>query len=282
MIILVALLAGLVTGRLLWIGLHHAFQSSVFLRTNYAGHVVPTAVGVVLPLSLLAVEAGRTALGAAGVGTPGSALLRTGTLIAVLGFSLLGLLDDLAGDGSTRGFRGHIDALGRGRLTTGGAKLIGGGLVAAIAASAAGPVGFREYVVDVLLVALAANLANLFDLRPGRVGKISLIAFVVLIIASRGAASLSGVAVVVGAGLGLLLDDVRERLMLGDVGSNAIGAALGVGVIISVGAQARLITLIVLMALNVASEFVSFSKLFESFFALRAFDALGRRTPRSE
>ena len=47
--------------------------------------------------------------------------------LVTLGFGALGLVDDLAGDRSVGGFRGHLGALRRGRLTTGAAKALGGG-----------------------------------------------------------------------------------------------------------------------------------------------------------
>ena len=57
----------------------------------------------------------------------------SGTLVN----AILHHFDDLAGDGSSRGFGGHLRALGERRLTTGAVKLFGGGAVALLVASAA-------------------------------------------------------------------------------------------------------------------------------------------------
>ncbi|MBV8957170.1 MAG: hypothetical protein JO087_00260 [Actinobacteria bacterium] len=219
-------------------------------------------------------------LSAAGVGDrQGLSGARLAVVLAVVGLALVGLADDLVGDrGDDRGFRGHLRALGRGRLTTGGAKILGGGAVAAIAvAMATSPRSLGRLFVDAAVVALAANLGNLLDRAPGRAGKSGLVAFVVLAVIAHGSRSLSEVAVLAGASAGLLLDDLHERLMLGDTGSNALGAALGLGIVLTASPTARLIALAVLVAANLASELVSFSEVIERTPPLRALDGIGRR-----
>jgi UDP-GlcNAc:undecaprenyl-phosphate/decaprenyl-phosphate GlcNAc-1-phosphate transferase len=66
-------------------------------------------------------------------------------------------------------------------------------------------------------------------------------------------------------------------LMLGDAGANVLGAAVGLGVVLSCGTTVRLVVLVVVAALNAASELVSFSKVINSTAPLRAVDQLGRR-----
>ena len=87
---------------------------------------------------------------------------------------------------------------------------------------------------------------------------------------------LSPLAPVAGATAALLPGDLRERFMLGDTGANALGAALGTAVVIAAGPGTRTVVAIVLLALNLASEAVSFSRVIESVGPLRAFDRLGR------
>ena len=86
-------------------------------------------------------------------------------------------------------------------------------------------------------------------------------------------------AVVAGAGLALLRDDLHERVMLGDTGANALGAVVGAGVVASCGFSTRLWVLVVLAAANVASEVVSFTRVIEAIPPLRAADRLGRLPP---
>ena len=73
---------------------------------------LPTAAGLFAVLAVLTVEAGRSTLGAFGLGDePGTNPARALVLFACLGFGLLGFVDDVLGTGDDRGFRGHLRAL---------------------------------------------------------------------------------------------------------------------------------------------------------------------------
>ena len=107
-------------------------------------------------------------------------------------------------------------------------------------------------------------------------GKVAVIAGVALVVATGVEPELAGVALVLGAGAGLLVPDLRERCMLGDAGANVLGAAVGVGVVLACSSGVRLAVLVVVVALNVASEFVSFSSVIRATPPLRWLDDLGR------
>ncbi len=253
------------------------FESPALTRTNFRGVTLPTAAGVVLPLAALAVEAGRAAASSFGVGDVGLTPPRVLVLIAVLGYGVLGLVDDLLGSARHKGFRGHGSALLSGQITSGMLKLAGGGAVALVVVA---PVVGRSpgrLVADALVVALAANLANLLDRAPGRTTKAAGAAFVLLVVGVGGAAGLVPVAVIVGAALGLLLDDLHERLMLGDAGANPLGAVLGLAVVLVASGGVRDVVLVALVVLNVAGELVSFSRVIDLVPPLRALDRAGRR-----
>lgn len=274
--VLVAAIVGLVGGRLLWLGAGPLFATPVLARGNWRGQHVPTAVGLVLPVVALAIEAVRASLAAVGAGTPGNPLARLLVLVTVCGFALLGALDDVAGSPDERGFRGHVGALARGRVTTGILKLAGG---AAVAVAVVGPLEGRAPVrllADAALVALCANLGNLLDRAPGRVLKVGAVAFVALAAAARHRADLDGVAVVVGASVGLIRDDLRERLMLGDAGANALGAVVGFGLVLATSPTTRTMAMVGVAALNLAGEVVSFSRVIDAVPPLRALDRAGR------
>lgn len=280
MILIVGVLLGLAAGKVVLALLGPALSTPLFARTNHRGTVLPTAAGLVVAIAALGVEAALALADAARlVDLTASGGLRILTMSVVFGFALLGLLDDLAGSGlDGRGFKGHLRALAHGRLTTGGLKLAGGvALAVAVVAPLRGHLG--PLVVDALLVALAANLGNLFDRAPGRTTKVALVAAVALGAATALDEELLGVAVVIGSALALLGGDLRERFMLGDTGANAIGAVLGFGVVIATSLEVRFAVMVLLLALNVLSEVVSFSSLIERAGPLRAFDRLGRPAP---
>jgi hypothetical protein len=82
---------------------------------------------------------------------------------------------------------------------------------------------------------------------------------------------------VLGGAVGLLGDDLRERLMLGDTGANVLGAALGLAAVLELSTGPRYVVLAVLVALNVAAEVVSLSSVIDHTPPLRILDRLGRR-----
>jgi UDP-GlcNAc:undecaprenyl-phosphate GlcNAc-1-phosphate transferase len=277
MTILVAVALGAVTVTFLRIGARDVLAAPALARRNYRDRPVPTAGGVLLVVAVLVIEAGRAVTGAVGFGDePGLTLARSLVLFAVFGFGLLGLVDDLLGEEETRGFRGHVGALADGRLTTGFLKLFGGAGIAVVLVATPGFASGRRLVTDALLIALAANLGNLLDRAPGRAIKAGLLAYFPLAWVLGTSAVGVAVAPVMGAAAGLLVPDLRERLMLGDTGANVIGAVLGLGVVLGLGQTARTIVLVAVAALNVVAELVSFSRVIERIPPLRALDRLGQ------
>ncbi|HEY2999188.1 MAG TPA: hypothetical protein VGJ43_11485 [Acidimicrobiales bacterium] len=278
MIVVAAFVAGAVVAAGLWLLSAAAFAAPVFERENFRGRALPTAVGVLLALAALVVDALVTVAVAGGAEPSRAAVagLRLAT-VAALGFALLGLLDDLGGAGESGGFRGHLGALARGRLTTGAVKLFGGAAVGVVVVSVREPGSLGRVLADGALVALAANLGNLFDRAPGRTIKVALVALAVLVVGAGAEPALAGVALVVGAGAGLLAADLRERLMLGDAGANVLGAALGLGVVLACSPGVRTAVLVVVAVLNLASERVSFSRVIARVPPLRVADAWGRQ-----
>ncbi|HUP69208.1 MAG TPA: hypothetical protein VM142_05265 [Acidimicrobiales bacterium] len=277
MTLLVAGAAGFLAARLLWLLLRPTFTTPMLQRQNYRGHDVATGAGIILPLTLVMIEGGRAVAGAAGIGDAGGPPVdRVAVAVVALGMGLVGVFDDLVGSGEARGFRGHLSSLGRGRLTTGGVKVIAGGAVAMVAVAPFAGKAAGRLLADAALVALAANLGNLFDRAPGRTIKVGLGSFVVLALATAGATALTGVAVLAGAALALLLDDLHERIMLGDAGANVLGGAMGIGVVAACAPATRNAALLAVVVLNLASEVVSFGRVIEAVPPLRALDAAGR------
>jgi UDP-GlcNAc:undecaprenyl-phosphate/decaprenyl-phosphate GlcNAc-1-phosphate transferase len=272
-----AFVVGLLAAAALWVLAAAAFGGAVFQRENFRGRLLPTAVGIIVALVVLVTDAVVAVVAAAGAEPNAAAVegLRL-TTITALGFGLLGLLDDLGGAGESGGFAAHLRALAEGRLTTGAIKLFGGAAVAVVVVATREPDSIGRVLADGALVALAANLGNLFDRAPGRTIKVTLVAFLVLVLAVGAERGLAGVALAVGAGAGLLTADLRERLMLGDAGANVLGAVLGLGVVLTCSPGVRTVVLVLVAALNLASEWVSFSRVIAAAPPLRAADRWGR------
>lgn len=267
---------GLAGGLACWRMLAPVFDAPLFARTNVRGAQVPVAVGVVIPVVVVASAAVLVVLDASGVLDVDRAALALG-VAAATGFGLLGLLDDVAGDPSSRGFAGHLRALRSARLTTGAVKLFGGGAVAVLVASTTSTGHVARLLADAALIALSANLANLLDRAPGRVAKAGLVAALPIVAVAGADGRLLGPAIVVGAVVALIGDDLGERLMLGDTGANVIGGVLGLAVVLTTAPATRTVVLGIVAALNVASEVVSFSRVIDATPPLRWFDRLGRR-----
>ncbi len=292
MSVIVGLLAGMVAGWVALAVIRPALAAPVFIRRNYRNHELPTGAGVAVAAAVLAVEAAKALGGSLGVGdTPVLTSARTLTMMAVVGFTLLGLADDLGAVGTTRGFAGHLHSIVTGSSSTGGIKLIGGGLLALVLAgpsgqlggASPGALGLMRLLVDGAVIALSANLANLFDRAPGRVIKVSALMFAMLSIPValvRSASGLGAVAVVMGAALGTLPSDLHETSMLGDTGSNALGASLGLGVVLMCVPWVRVVVLVGLLVINLASERVSFSTVIDAVAPLRALDRVGATSQR--
>lgn len=276
--ILAALFLGLGVAGATWLAARGLFASPIFARRNVRGVEVPVGAGILAVLTVVAVQA---CFGVADVARDVVGDDSRGRILAVatgLGFGLVGIVDDLVGDHGDKGFGGHLRALGSGRLTTGGLKLLGGGLMSlGVGAYVADDVG--ELLVAASVIALGANTANLFDRAPGRVTKVALVAFAILVVVTPGAErfGLVGVAALVGAVAGLFVFDLSEQLMLGDAGANPLGAVLGLGVVLTTGTVTQLVVLGVLVAVNVAGDRVSFSALIDRTGPLRTLDQLGRR-----
>ena len=182
-------------------------------------------------------------------GSGATARARTG----VASIALLGLADDLW-SGPERGFRAHL-AKGS---TTGVAKALGIPLVA---------LATTRSLRKAALVALAANGLNQLDTRPGRALK----AFVAGAALVRGdAAQYLPMAVL------LAPYDLREMTMLGDAGSNALGAVLGFGSVGKLTARGQILCIAGLAALTAAGEARSLGALIERTPILRELDAMGR------
>ncbi len=277
-VIVVTAAAAVVAGALGWSILRVPLSADAFRRTNFRGNSIPATAGVVVAL----VGAGGSLVLLA-VGDVEAAVAFAG-FQAAAGFGVLGFLDDMGGQPGGGGFGGHLRALKNGKVTTGLVKAVLGGLLALMVAGiVTDGGGVAGWLRDGAIVALAANLANLFDRAPARTTKVAVLAAVALVLGVvAGSGDDGGVAIGVlgvGAAVGLAPWELRERLMQGDTGANVVGGLLGLGAAAELGSTALWALVVVLFALNLASEKVSFSKVIDATAPLRWFDRLGRPAP---
>jgi glucosyl-3-phosphoglycerate synthase len=163
--------------------------------------------------------------------------------------TLVGLADDLH-SGPERGVRAHL----RTGLTTGTLK--------AVAIPLYGLARTRS-LSGALLVALAANFFNQLDTRPGRALK-AYLALAPLVRAPLLPAVL------------IAPYDLREMTMLGDAGSNALGAMLGLSSVDRFTGRGRKLAIAALAGLNLLGEARSLGELIERNPLLARLDELGR------
>jgi len=197
----------------------------------------------------------------------------------LLGVAFLGFLDDSLGQGEAsgapRGWRGHARALREGRLSTGAIKAIGALALAAYVVSGRGLESWA-YLADIALLILATNLFNLLDLRPGRAEKGLALLGAGLCLGAWTFAPLDLLGIFVGPVVVGAWFTLRERAMLGDTGSNLLGAIAGVWLLSTLGGDGRLIALAVVAGLTIYGEVRSISATIESVPPLRWLDSLGR------
>ena len=162
----------------------------------------------------------------------------------------IGLVDDFF-SGPERGVAAHLR---KGR-TTGVLKLAGIPLFGLIA---------TRKVSGALLVALAANALNQLDTKPGRALKAYTIAALPLRAPLLPAVMLAPY-------------DLREMAMLGDSGSNALGAVLGLSSVERFTGRGRWLAIGALAGLNLLGELTSLGDAIERTPVLRDLDAAGRQ-----
>lgn len=247
------------------------FENNGWTRANWRGHELAFPAGVLcIAFSLVAVGV----LGVVQVLT-GAPMLSVDVLALGMGIAFLGLLDDLL-DAPARGLRGHAGALLGGGFSTGVLKA-GGTVALALAVLWDQTAGAAETALSVAVLVLCTNAFNLLDLRPGRAAKAFVVVGALLLAVGRDLEPLHELGVFVGPLLVLGFLDLRERAMLGDTGSNLLGALAGVWLVTTLSTAGEVAALAALVALTAYGELRSISTAIERIAPLRALDRLGRR-----
>lgn len=232
-----------------------------YLRTNAFGALIPIIFGVVPAIGLSMVNGGTHPVPVA------AALL-------ILGFSLVGYLDDVYGTPAYRGIRGHIAAFRKGVITTGLLKLVTSPLMAGIFSVSI--FGFQNWVayLTVIMISASSNAFNLLDLRPGRSQGFAIITLLIML-------PFVPIPLAMGSILVLLITiipDARAKVMMGDSGAIAIGAGVALVVVASSNILLAGAYTLVVVTLNLVAEKYSLGKLISQNIVLKKIDSLlGRR-----
>jgi len=260
-----------------------ALREAGAVKTNFREREVVNLAGMSIIIAWIVLGALAAVfplfIDALGVFIPQGFVLSTDILvpltIIILGAGFFGLVDDLLGSRDYSGFRGHIGALFKGRLTTGAIKAIGIPVVALIA-SAILTSNILELFGYAILIALFVNTFNLFDLRPGRALKVY-IPLQLLFVFIAGSALGTTAAALTGIALVMIGPDLREEIMLGDTGSNILGGVLGFSFAVSFGWSVNIPVMGLLLFLQLFTERYSLTSLIDKTPILRALDNLGRK-----
>ena len=245
-------------------------QENGHLRENYRGARIPCPLGLLIPAAALVALIPLALLN----GLLDTETLAIAGLYFVLPVAALGLADD-AYAGPSRGWRGHGAAALHGSFSTGALKAAGT-LGLALAWSALTQDDAATFVLAAAVLVLATNLFNLLDLRPGRSVKAFVLLGAGLTIGSLDTSALLDLGIWIGPILVAGALDLRERGMLGDTGSNVVGAVAGIWLVLTLDVTGLAIAVAVLVALTLYGELRSINTLVERAPGLRHLDSLGR------
>ncbi len=178
------------------------------------------------------------------------------------GLGLLGFIDDRWGDRSATGLRGHLKKFIDGEITTGFVKAVGGLTLSICVCKYGLDQSWKSSLVSGLIIALSANMLNLLDLRPGRASGTFLLVSMLLLATMWSRHQFITPLMILAVPVIILHErDCRARAMMGDCGSNSLGAALGISsVLLFPGWVAHALMLLVLVGLHLLAEKISFTK----------------------
>lgn len=243
-------------------------------KPNFLGNHILTSYGIVLLADISALTGIFVWTGSI---DPHSAAIYLSVMAAMC---LLGFLDDVFGNRDVSGFRGHFRKLiVERKMTTGALKAIGGGIVGITTGGILYSGDPLRWITCALLIPLCANFTNILDLRPGRATAVFLFALGVTwcLVASK----LPSFWLLVSIALPVALWGIADSLgkaMMGDSGSNCLGAALGLTLAIGTGIATQALVLCALVVVHWYSERYSITRLIESNRILNAIDRhLGAR-----
>ena len=236
-------------------------------RKNFKGSLIPGGFGFMLVPAAIPVYAGILFL------SPNSHAWLF--ITAVVGFGTLGLIDDIFGTREAGGFGGHFGLLKKGKVSTGLLKAVLGGIMSLVLGGIIANFRPAETFLNGIVISLSANLLNLLDLRPGRAVSCFWVGLLATVAVKGGSPSLRHdlIPIIVPA-VWLTMLDRSAKVMLGDAGSNLLGAVLGLTIVYSSSLPVKLVLVASMIGVHIFAERYSISKLIESNRILRRVDRL--------
>jgi len=242
------------------------------LRPNYREQPIPLGLGLIFLFSTIIIL---------GLGIPLGFFSQDDSLLIIfliVTLGLLGLIDDLLGSRSASGFKGHFRMLLKEKqLTTGALKALMGGLSALLASYFISPGNWWQLLLNASIIALTTNAFNLLDLRPGRAIKFFLLSVFLLLAFSWQQEEILLLAPLLGGVLAYFPLDLQAKGMMGDIGSNILGGALGLFLAWNLPLIAKSVLLIFLLLFHLYTEKYSLSETIARVTWLRYLDELGRK-----
>ncbi|MDR5658174.1 glycosyl transferase [Serpentinicella sp. ANB-PHB4] len=235
---------------------------------NYRGELVPCCMGVVYPLVTIITFLFLISTSNQNI------VITLCFLFSIIAMSFIGLLDDLMGDRTSLGFKGHLRACIKGDITTGFLKLIFGGLVAVVVSLILSNCYYSIFI-NAIIIALSCNFINLMDLRPGRALKIIIIILAIFILTAESNLK-PYIYIILGFAITYFPQDIKGLSMMGDVGSNSLGVSIGIIMSISYSLNARIVIMIFLLLMHIITERYSLTKIIEGNSILNFLDKLGQ------
>ena len=274
LIALLGLMVGAIAEAFILYYILNLLQETGAVRQNYQGIDIPVGTGISFSVSVMIAFLVYGLLSRYDVSFHIY-------LLGLVAISFLGFIDDILGQRDTMGFKGHFGALFKGRLTTGGLKALGGGLIAFFLAFflSGHETWWYEWaniILNTLIMALFTNTLNLFDLRPGRAVKAYFVFLAAIIALAAGNINWLLLTPLLGAVIYYAAGDLKAKTMMGDAGSNVLGLALGYLSVVSLSLPVRVGMLVFLIGIHIYTEKYSLTKTIEKVPFLKAIDELGR------
>jgi len=219
-----------------------------FTVNNYRGQPILTATGIWLALSFV--------LGSLPL------LIWSRDLIFfwffLLSITFIGFLDDIILE-KAKGLKGHLLKLKTGQLTPGILKLV---FIFIFSVGVAFFFKRRYWLIDGLLLSLLANTVNTLDTRPLRAISFYLVSLLIGTINNFQSLITTLAWVLAGGSLAIYPFERKEATMLGDAGSNLLGAMLGL-ITWNFTLYTRIALIVLALIWQVLADRYSFSRFLE-------------------